>query len=42
MAKYKMHVLICGGTGCKSSNSLDIIENYYSEREESPGRGAGH
>ncbi len=27
MAKYKMHVLICGGTGCKSSNSLDIIEN---------------
>ena len=28
MAKFKMHVLICGGTGCKSSNSLDIIENF--------------
>ncbi len=28
MAKYKMHVLICGGTGCKSSNSSDIVENF--------------
>ncbi len=28
MAKYKMHVLVCGGTGCKSSNSLQIIENF--------------
>ena len=28
MAKYKMHILICGGTGCKSSNSLQIIENF--------------
>ena len=23
-----MHILICGGTGCKSSNSLQIIENF--------------
>ena len=30
MAKYKMHVLVCGGTGCKSSNSLQIIENFKS------------
>ena len=28
MAKYKMHVLVCGGTGCKSSNSLQILENF--------------
>ena len=34
MAKYKMHVLICGGTGCKSSNSLDIIENFKSILQE--------
>src|SRR5574344_26159 len=26
MAKYKMHVLIFGGTGCKSSDSLQIID----------------
>ncbi|MBR4804722.1 MAG: NAD(P)H-dependent oxidoreductase subunit E, partial [Bacteroidales bacterium] len=30
MAKYKMHVLVCGGTGCKSSNSLQILENFKS------------
>ena len=30
MAKYKMHILICGGTGCKSSNSLDIVDNFRS------------
>jgi NADH:ubiquinone oxidoreductase subunit F (NADH-binding)/(2Fe-2S) ferredoxin/ferredoxin len=29
MAKYKMHILICGGTGCKSSNSLQIIDNFH-------------
>ena len=29
MAKYKMHILICGGTGCKSSNSLKIIDNFH-------------
>ena len=34
MAKYKMHVLICGGTGCKSSDSLDIIENFHTILKE--------
>ena len=24
-----MHILICGGTGCKSSNSLQIIDNFH-------------
>lgn len=27
MSKYKMHVLVCGGTGCISSNSTQIVEN---------------
>jgi NADP-reducing hydrogenase subunit HndC len=27
MAKYKMHVLTCGGTGCKASESQRIFEN---------------
>lgn len=27
MSKYKMHVLVCGGTGCISSNSTQIIQN---------------
>lgn len=27
MAKYKMHVLVCGGTGCKASQSAQIVEN---------------
>lgn len=31
MAKYKMHVLICGGTGCQSSNSEAIFNSM--ERE---------
>lgn len=26
MSKYTMHVLVCGGTGCISSRSLDIVE----------------
>ncbi len=34
MAKYKMHILICGGTGCKSSNSLQIIDNFHKILEE--------
>ncbi len=28
MAKYKMYVLICGGTGCKSSDSQKIADNF--------------
>ena len=31
MAKYKMHVLICGGTGCQSSNSEAIFNNLNRE-----------
>lgn len=33
MAKYKMHVLVCGGTGCKSSQSDTIVENFKAELE---------
>ena len=25
---YRAHVLVCGGTGCTSSNSLKIIERF--------------
>ncbi|MDY5969383.1 MAG: NADH-quinone oxidoreductase subunit NuoF [Bacteroidales bacterium] len=28
MAKYKMHLLLCGGTGCSSSDSHKIAENF--------------
>ena len=31
MAKHKMHVLICGGTGCQSSNSEAIFNNMEKE-----------
>ena len=31
MAKFKSHILICGGTGCQSSNSEAIFNNL--ERE---------
>lgn len=34
MSKYKMHILICGGTGCRSSASDSILENLKSELEE--------
>jgi NADH:ubiquinone oxidoreductase subunit F (NADH-binding) len=27
MAKYKSHLLVCGGTSCQSSESLSIVEN---------------
>ena len=30
---YRSHVLVCGGTGCTSSNSLAIIEALKSEGE---------
>ncbi len=33
MAKYKMHLLVCGGTGCKSSASDTIVENLKAELE---------
>lgn len=31
MAKYKMHLLVCGGTGCRASASDSIIEKFKSE-----------
>ncbi|NLK21461.1 MAG: NADH-quinone oxidoreductase subunit NuoF [Epulopiscium sp.] len=34
MSKYKMHVLVCGGTGCVSSNSIQIVENIKSHLKE--------
>ncbi len=27
MAQYKMHILVCGGTGCRASQSEEIVEN---------------
>jgi NADH:ubiquinone oxidoreductase subunit F (NADH-binding)/(2Fe-2S) ferredoxin/NAD-dependent dihydropyrimidine dehydrogenase PreA subunit len=27
MSKYKMHVLVCGGTGCHASKSEELLEN---------------
>ena len=27
MAKYKMHLLVCGGTGCRASASKEIVKN---------------
>ena len=34
MTKYKMHVLVCGGTGCRSSASDSLLENLKTEIEE--------
>ena len=31
MAQYKMHLLVCGGTGCRASESDKIIENLREE-----------
>ncbi|PKP37406.1 MAG: NADH-quinone oxidoreductase subunit J/K, partial [Bacteroidetes bacterium HGW-Bacteroidetes-14] len=31
MAQYKMHLLVCGGTGCRASQSELIVENLKSE-----------
>ena len=28
MSQYIMHVLVCGGTGCMSSSSKEIVENF--------------
>jgi NADH:ubiquinone oxidoreductase subunit F (NADH-binding)/(2Fe-2S) ferredoxin/NAD-dependent dihydropyrimidine dehydrogenase PreA subunit len=27
MSKFRMHLLVCGGTGCRASNSNEIVEN---------------
>src|SRR5512145_1935923 len=34
MTKYKMHVLVCGGTGCRSSLSDLLLENLKEEVHE--------
>ncbi len=31
MSKYRMHVLICGGTGCMSSDSVDIFDQFNTQ-----------
>jgi len=31
MADYKMHLLVCGGTGCKASDSEQIRDNLLAE-----------
>lgn len=31
MAKYKSHLLVCGGTGCRASESDSIVENLKGE-----------
>lgn len=31
MSKYRMHLLVCGGTGCRASASDSIIEKFKSE-----------
>lgn len=31
MANYKMHILVCGGTGCRASGSEMIIEDFKAE-----------
>ena len=34
MADYKMHLLVCGGTGCKASDSEQIRDNLIAEVEK--------
>lgn len=34
MSKYKMHLLVCGGTSCRASESDLIVENLKKELEE--------
>lgn len=34
MSKYRMHLLVCGGTGCRASESNLIVENLKKELEE--------
>ncbi|MDP4179876.1 MAG: NADH-quinone oxidoreductase subunit NuoF [Bacillota bacterium] len=31
MGKYRMHLLVCGGTGCQASESKKIVENLEAE-----------
>jgi NADH:ubiquinone oxidoreductase subunit F (NADH-binding)/(2Fe-2S) ferredoxin len=34
MAKYSMHILVCGGTGCRAAEGLSITENLKKEIED--------
>jgi len=34
MATYKYHILICGGTGCRSSHSAEIGDNFRKQLKE--------
>lgn len=31
MAEYKIHILVCGGTSCKASESAQVVENLRTE-----------
>ncbi|HPB05632.1 MAG TPA: NAD(P)H-dependent oxidoreductase subunit E, partial [Prolixibacteraceae bacterium] len=31
MADYKMHILVCGGTGCRASQAEQIVKNFKQE-----------
>ncbi|HCV14892.1 MAG TPA: NADH-quinone oxidoreductase subunit J/K, partial [Rikenellaceae bacterium] len=31
MAQYKMHLLVCGGTGCRASQSEEVVANLITE-----------
>ena len=33
MAKYNMHLLVCGGTGCRASSSDKLVDNLKAELE---------
>ena len=34
MSKFRMHLLVCGGTGCRASESSLILESLKRELEE--------
>ena len=34
MSNYRMHILVCGGTGCIASGSVDILSALHSELEK--------
>ena len=34
MQHIRAHVLVCGGTGCKSAGSGKVIENFKTELEK--------
>jgi NADH:ubiquinone oxidoreductase subunit E len=31
MSEYKIHLLVCGGTGCKASESARVVDNLKHE-----------